>query len=156
MDLPDDTGSKEQPIPAHVESIVDQITKLNFIEQLQLMKAFAARLGIPFDLAKDLASGNVAAPAAAAPSQAEEKKEEAPPAKKKQKLVLVSMGEGAKYKVLKELKTLIPGKSITEYKNYVEKLPQTLVTDTNKEEAEKWMNALKPAGAVCELQADVD
>jgi len=67
-------------------------------------------------------------------------------------LKLVGISDGAKFKVLKEVRAFKPGLTIPESKVFVEQLPSTLGENMQKEEADKWVEKLKQAGAEVELE----
>lgn len=91
----------------------------------------------------------------AQPAAAQEK-QEAPaedltPVKNHFTVQLVSFADNAKIKVLKEIRTLIPGLQLTESKALIENLPSKLKEGLPKDEAEKWEKKLTEVGAVIKL-----
>jgi len=135
-----------------IEKLAREISQLTALETAAFTRALARLLGIPHEMfltpqAVQVTAAPVAAPAAPPPE--EKKVEVAPPkpAKTTVNLKLVKMDEGAKYKVLKEIRALKPGMKIDESKKYVENLPQIILEDAKPDEAAKWEEKLKDTGA---------
>eukprot|EP00005_Dracoamoeba_jomungandri_P003174 CAMPEP_0174250258 /NCGR_PEP_ID=MMETSP0439-20130205/488_1 /TAXON_ID=0 /ORGANISM="Stereomyxa ramosa, Strain Chinc5" /LENGTH=162 /DNA_ID=CAMNT_0015330277 /DNA_START=150 /DNA_END=638 /DNA_ORIENTATION=+ len=143
----------------HIKELGDQIMRLNQIEYLSLTKYMQKQLGIPDSvmegspvIVSQSASQQAAAPQAGA---GEEKKDEAPaaPTAANGKLVLTALEDGAKFKVLKEIRaTICPGMKIMDAKKLVENLPQVLVEDITSDAAQAHIKVLKELGAVVELK----
>lgn len=156
--------------PPKINQLVESYTALNVAEQMLFFRALCKRLNIPFETMMQGGGGGPAyyaptpggaippgAPGGAAPADAagaagkdgkkdagkkEEKKEE----KSTVTIKLVKLADGAKYKVLKEIRTLKPGMSVADSKNFVENLPSVLAEGVSKEEAAKWEQKIKEAG----------
>ncbi|GAM17241.1 hypothetical protein SAMD00019534_004160 [Acytostelium subglobosum LB1] len=129
-----------------VEQIVQRIEKLSLIQVVELTKVLQTRLGVP-DI--DIGSfsgggGGGAAPSAGAPAAA------AAPPKSEFQVRLVKVPDGAKYKIIKELREIKPSLSLMETKALVEKLPSVIADKVSKEEADKIVAKIKAAGAESE------
>eukprot|EP00007_Cunea_sp_BSH-02190019_P004208 CAMPEP_0174230998 /NCGR_PEP_ID=MMETSP0417-20130205/1623_1 /TAXON_ID=242541 /ORGANISM="Mayorella sp, Strain BSH-02190019" /LENGTH=197 /DNA_ID=CAMNT_0015308785 /DNA_START=141 /DNA_END=731 /DNA_ORIENTATION=+ len=144
---------EELPVPDHVVRLADEVIKLNMIESSQLMNLIQKKLGIsdedlrpqPMAFAAPAGFMPAAAPAAAAPAAAAEEtvvEEEAPAAGGGMVHVkLVSFDEGAKWKVLKEIRALKPNQAIAESKKYIAELPSTLTDEAiSTEDAQVWVD----------------
>jgi len=88
----------------------------------------------------------------APPPQPEVKAEPPKPPKSTFNLKLVQMDEGAKYKILKEIRALKPSMNLTESKKYVENLPQIILEEAKPDEIAKWIEKLKAVGAHLEQE----
>eukprot|EP01110_Echinostelium_bisporum_P013495 TRINITY_DN924_c0_g1_i1.p1 TRINITY_DN924_c0_g1~~TRINITY_DN924_c0_g1_i1.p1 ORF type:complete len:186 (+),score=48.66 TRINITY_DN924_c0_g1_i1:27-560(+) len=142
--------SSDAPTTPHVAAIADQITKLNILEVVELSKLLQDKFGMPagMPMMGMAAAAPAAAPAAAAAPVAEE------PKKVEQTeftVKLMKVADGAKYKIIKELREIKPSLSLMETKNLVEKLPSNLAEKVSKEEADKIINKIKEAGGDCEM-----
>jgi len=169
---------KEGDVPPNVAVLVDQIAQLNIIEVGILTDALSKKLNMPSPqemIAKVMAGGVITmgagigsggtipgAPAAtAAPTPAaggapaeEKKKEEKKQDEKKDifTLKLVKVAEDAKFKVLKEVRAIRPGMTVSDSKKFVENLPSILKEAVPKEEAMKWVEKIKEAGGELKLE----
>jgi len=65
---------------------------------------------------------------------------------------LMAMADGAKLKVMKELRALNPALSIKEAKDLTEKLPATIMSDVARDEANTLKKKLEELGATVELE----
>jgi len=159
---------KDGEIPPNIDALATSITKLDMIELKLLSDSLAQKLGMPKDWADRMGGMSMmggmqmgggqpvaqqAAPAAAAPKD-EPKKEEEPVKKEKEvyTVKLIKVPEDVKYKVLKEIRVLRPGMTITESKKFVENLPSILKEAVPKDEAHKWEAKLKEAGGEVKLE----
>lgn len=150
--------------PPKIEKMVAEYTALNVGEQILFFRALCKKLDLSFDTIMNGGGapmyyapppGSAPAPApgaeAAAASGKDAKKEGAKKEEKKEEkstvtIKLVKLADGAKYKVLKEIRTLKPGMSVADSKNFVENLPSVLAEGVTKEEAAKWEQKIKEAG----------
>jgi len=168
----------EGQIPANVARLVEEISHLNMLEITLLTEAIATKLGIPSpqeSMAKFMAGGFVnmgavvasggqvggqgPAPTSTAPAPdqaaAGEKKKEEKKAEEKKDIFtikLVKVADDAKFKVLKEVRALRPGMTVSDSKKFVENLPSILKEAVPKEEAQKWAEKIKEAGGEVKLE----
>ncbi|PRP83796.1 mitochondrial ribosomal protein L7/L12 [Planoprotostelium fungivorum] len=137
------------PYPPHIERLATEVASLSLIECNLFLEAVGKKVGAPVipvgggGYAPGPAAGGVPA-AAAAP--AEEKKEEKKEEKSGFTVKLVKIAEGAKYKVLKEIRTIKPNLSLPDSKPYVDNLPSVLGEGVTKEDVAKWKEKLAAAG----------
>jgi len=146
-----------------VEELAEQVVNLNMVEMMHFMKSVSRRLGISFEQFTQPPAPQYFAPPPGfqapagqaagtdAKNETEQKKEEAKEVKNTFTVKLVKLDDGAKYKVLKEIRTLKPGMSVTDSKKFVDTLPSVLAEGTPKEEADKWVTTIKAAGGIVEL-----
>lgn len=92
-----------------------------------------------------------AAPAAAASAAAEEPAEEKPKEKTIFNVILESFDAGAKPKVIREVKALVPNLTLIDAKKFVESTPKVLKENLPKEDAEKLKKTFEGLGAVIKL-----
>lgn len=146
FEQPNPDGSPE--ISPRALAIADAYMELNMLEAFQLQRLLQVRLGIPDDAL--FGSGPAVAASSASASDApvvEEKVEEAAPVAASYTIRLASFEDGAKFKVLKEIRALKPGLSLAECKNLIDNLPSVLVENADKETVAKWQEALTAVGA---------
>lgn len=140
----------DAPAPAaspKITEIVDKIEKLTLLEASELVQELKTRLNIT-----DIAMPAAAAPAAPAAAPAEESPEEKPKEKTLFTIKFVGLGsDGAKAKVIKEIKAINSNMNLVEAKKFVESAPQTLKENVTKEDAEKIKEAVEKAGGKIEL-----
>ncbi|KAI8803390.1 60S ribosomal protein L7/L12 [Cladochytrium replicatum] len=131
-----------------ISQLTEQIAGLTLIETNELVEALKMRLNIQQISMPQVAAAPqvVAAAPAAAPAEAEP----APPPKEKNevKVKLEKIDETAKAKVIREIKTIIPGMNLVEAKKFVESIPKVIKEGVPKAEAEKMKKALEAVGAV--------
>lgn len=132
-----------------VKAIVDSIMKLNVMQSIELVKSLKTTFG--YSDAAFMAAPSAAAPAAAAAAAPAAEAAKPAAAKTTFNLKLESFDAKDKVKVIKEVR-VITGKGLKEAKELVESAPQILKDNIKKEEAEKLMQVLKDAGAVCVLE----
>ncbi|KAN0044881.1 hypothetical protein ACTA71_006407 [Dictyostelium dimigraforme] len=130
-----------------VKDLVERIANLSILEVMDLTSSLQKRLGIPdidFSSLGSAPAGGAApaAAAAAAPVAA---------AKTDFQVRLVKVPDGAKYKIIKELREVKPTLSLMETKGLVEKIPSVIADKVSKDEAEKIIAKLKAAGAELEM-----
>jgi large subunit ribosomal protein L7/L12 len=129
---------------ADLNAIADQLSGLTVMQAAELVKMLEQKWGVsaaaPVAVAAGPAAGGAAAGAAAKP--AEEKTEFT--------LVLAAAGE-KKINVIKEVRT-ITGLGLKEAKDLVEGAPKTVKEGLSKEDANKFAEMLKAAGATVEIK----
>jgi len=95
-------------------------------------------------------------PTAAAPASAAATEEAAEEEKPKEKTIfnvmLESFGAGAKPKIIREVKALVPNLTLIDAKKFVESLPKVLKENQSKEDAEKMKATFEALGAVVKLE----
>jgi len=126
---------------ADLNAIADQLSGLTVMQAAELVKMLETKWGVSAaaPVAVAAPAGGGAAPAAA---KAEEKTEFT--------LVLQAAGE-KKINVIKEVRA-ITGLGLKEAKDLVEGAPKTVKEGLSKEEANKFAELLKAAGATIELK----
>jgi len=155
-----------------IENLAEEVSKLPIVEMVFFLKAVSKRLGLPFEMFTNPPPQPMYAPppygyqagppppgAGGPPPQAQAQAATPPPAaapapaKEKSEFTvkLVKLDEGAKYKVLKEVRVFKPGMSVGDSKKYVEGLPTVLAENVTKDEAQKWKDAIKAAGGEVEI-----
>jgi len=92
-----------------------------------------------------------AAPQAPAASAVPEPEEEKPKEKTIFTVHLESFEAGAKAKIIREVKALVPGLNLMDAKKFVESLPQVLKDNLPKEDAEKMKTTFEALGAQVKL-----
>ncbi|KAG6813467.1 hypothetical protein H0H92_010801 [Tricholoma furcatifolium] len=139
---------------ATVSRIVDDIAGLTLLQasdlvtQLKVVFSNQSRLNIQ-EIAMPAAAPAAAAPAAAA--AADEPVEEKPKEKTVFNVMLESFDAGAKPKIIREVKALVPNLTLMDAKKFVESLPKVLKENLPKEDAEKLQKAFESHGAVVKL-----
>eukprot|EP01117_Protostelium_nocturnum_P004717 TRINITY_DN170_c0_g2_i1.p1 TRINITY_DN170_c0_g2~~TRINITY_DN170_c0_g2_i1.p1 ORF type:complete len:209 (-),score=67.40 TRINITY_DN170_c0_g2_i1:154-780(-) len=154
--------SPDDPFPPKIEKLSTEIAELNMIEWGLLLDSLGRKIGVNLTQMGTMAAPvAAAAPAASQPAAAAtaapaaEKKEEAKPAGKSGvTLKLISVVDGGKFKVLKEIRggLLKPNLSVPESKTFVDNLPSTLAEGITKEEADKWVEKIKAAGGEVKIE----
>jgi len=133
---------------AAVSRIVDDISKLTLLQAADLVTQLKSRLNIQ----------EIAMPAAAAatPVAASSTPEEPPEEKPKEKTIfnvkLESFEAGAKPKIIREVKALIPNLTLIDAKKFVESLPKIIKENLPKEDAEKLKKTFEAHGAVVMME----
>ncbi|GJE84714.1 60S ribosomal protein L7/L12 [Phanerochaete sordida] len=144
-------ASSSAPPPAtssdpKITKIVDDISGLTLLQASDLVTLLKSRLNI-----QEIAMPS-AAPAAAAPVAAEEAPaEEKPKEKTMFNVKLESFDAGAKPKIIREVKAMIPNLTLIDAKKFVESLPKVLKEGLNKDDAEKMKKTFTDLGAVVTL-----
>jgi len=126
--------------------IVNDISGLTLLQAADLVTLLKSRLNIQ-EIAMP-AAAPVATPAAAA---ADEPVEEKPKEKTVFNVMLESFDAGAKPKVIREVKALVPNLTLIDAKKFVESLPKVLKENLPKEDAEKLKKTFEGLGAVVKL-----
>jgi large subunit ribosomal protein L7/L12 len=125
---------------ADLNQIAESLSSLTVLQAAELVKMLETKWGVSAAAPVAMAAG----PAAAAPAaaKAEEKTEFT--------LVLAAAGD-KKINVIKEIRT-ITGLGLKEAKDLVEGAPKTVKEGLSKEDANKFAELLKAAGATVELK----
>lgn len=133
------------PFPQHIQELADEMVNLTMLEYNELINKMADHFGFhegqlaPND---DDGDGNEeeeeAAPAAAAKTAFDVK--------------LVSYNADAKIKIIKEIRTIVPGLGLKEAKALVESAPVTLQKGMTQEAADAVKAKLVELGAVVEIE----
>ncbi|KAJ7781601.1 ribosomal protein L7/L12 C-terminal domain-containing protein [Mycena metata] len=130
---------------ATVSRLVDDISGLTLLQAADLVTHLKSRLNIQ----------EIAMPTAAAAPVAALASDEPAPEKPKEKTVfnvkLESFEAGAKPKIIREVKALVPNLTLIDAKKFVESLPKVLKENLPKEEAEKLQKTFEALGAVIKL-----
>ncbi|KXS14868.1 ClpS-like protein [Gonapodya prolifera JEL478] len=148
--------STSADVSPKVAGIVDQIASLTLLETADLVAALKTRLNItevamPVHAIPQLPTA--ASPAAgAAPAAAAPEPEEKAPEKTQFNVKLEKYKDDAKAKVIKEIKSLIPGLSLVDAKKFVESAPKVVKENLSKDEAEKIKKQLEAIGATVVLE----
>jgi len=130
-----------------VSRLVDDISGLTLLQAADLVTHLKSRLNI-----KEIAMPTAAAaPAAAAATASDEPAEEKPKEKTIFNVQLESFEAGAKPKIIREVKALVPNLTLIDAKKFVESLPKVLKENLPKEEAEKLKKTFEALGAVVKL-----
>ncbi|KAL4075732.1 ribosomal protein L7/L12 C-terminal domain-containing protein [Scleroderma yunnanense] len=129
-----------------ISRIVDDISGLTLLQAADLVSLLKSRLNI-----QEITMP--AAPSAAAPSPAEEAPvEEKPKEKTVFNVMLNSFDVGAKPKIIREVKALVPNLTLIDAKKFVESVPKVLKENLSKEDAEKLKQTFEGLGAVIVLE----
>src|SRR4051794_36581052 len=126
---------------ADLNTIAEELSTLTVMQAAELVKMLETKWGVSAAAPVAAAAGPAAGGAAAA-KPAEEKTEFT--------LVLTAAGE-KKINVIKEVRT-ITGLGLKEAKDLVEGAPKTVKEGLSKEDANKFSEQLKAAGATVELK----
>ena len=137
-----------------IQTLVDEISKLNLIEVSDLNELLRKRLNI-----RDVPMAAMGfAPAGGAAAQAakkdeEEKNDDLPKATKSSfKVKIVKFDETKKVALIKEIKSLVENMNLVQAKKFVESAPQVLKNDVSKDDAEKLKAQLEKVGATVEIE----
>jgi large subunit ribosomal protein L7/L12 len=122
-----------------LNAIAESLSSLTVLQAAELVKMLETKWGVSAAAPVAAAAG----PAAAAPAAKAEEKTEFT-------LVLAAAGE-KKINVIKEIRT-ITGLGLKEAKDLVEGAPKTVKEGLSKEDANKFAELLKAAGATVELK----
>jgi len=127
---------------ADLNQIAESLSSLTVIQAAELVKLLEQKWGVSAAAPVAVAAGPAAGGAAAAAKPAEEKTEFT--------LVLNAAGD-KKINVIKEVRA-ITGLGLKEAKDLVEGAPKTVKEGLSKEDANKFVEQLKAAGATVELK----
>jgi large subunit ribosomal protein L7/L12 len=128
---------------ADLNAIADQLSSLTVMQAAELVKMLESKWGVSAAAPVAVASGPAAGGAAGAAAKPAEEKTEFT-------LVLQAAGE-KKINVIKEVRT-ITGLGLKEAKDLVEGAPKTVKEGLSKEDANKFAEMLKAAGATVEIK----
>ncbi|KAL9712733.1 54S ribosomal protein L12, mitochondrial [Leucoagaricus gongylophorus] len=131
-----------------INRIVDDISKLTLLQAADLVTLLKSRLNIQ-EIALPAAPASPIDSASAAP---EETAAEKPQEKTVFNVILKSFDTGAKPKIIKEVKSLVPNLTLIEAKKFVEAVPKMLKENLSKEEAEKLQKAFQSIGGDVTLE----
>ncbi|KAI9290791.1 ClpS-like protein [Neoconidiobolus thromboides FSU 785] len=143
-----ETPGEKTEVSPKINEIVDKIATLSLLETADLIEALKLKLNIS-EIA--MPSASAAAPAAAAPAT-EAAEEEKPAAKSIFTVKLEKFDAASKAKIIREIKSILPGANLVEAKKFVESAPKVIRTDVPKEEAEKIKATLEAIGATIALE----
>ncbi|KAJ7937379.1 ribosomal protein L7/L12 C-terminal domain-containing protein [Mycena leptocephala] len=129
-----------------VSRLVDDISGLTLLQAADLVTHLKSRLNI-----KEIAMPTAAAAPAAAAAPSDEPAAEKPKEKTIFNVQLESFEAGAKPKIIREVKALVPNLTLIDAKKFVESLPKVLKENLPKEEAEKLKKTFEALGAVVKL-----
>src|SRR6476661_3218727 len=127
---------------ADLQKLVDELSSLTVLEAAELSKLLEEKWGVSAAAPVAAAAAAPAAGAAAAAAPAEEQTEFT--------VILAKAGE-KKINVIKEVRT-ITGLGLKEAKDLVEGAPKTVKEGLSKEDANKFSEMLKAAGATVEIK----
>ncbi|HVI22341.1 MAG: 50S ribosomal protein L7/L12 [Myxococcales bacterium] len=127
---------------ADLNQIVDSLSQLTVMQAAELVKMLETKWGVSAAAPVAMAAAPAAGGGAAAAKPAEEKTEFT--------LVLTAAGD-KKINVIKEVRA-ITGLGLKEAKDLVEGAPKTVKEGLSKEDANKFVEQLKAAGATVELK----
>ena len=128
---------------ADLNAIADQLSTLTVMQAAELVKMLEEKWGVSAAAPVAVAAGPAAGGAGAAAAKPAEEKTEFT-------LVLNAAGE-KKINVIKEVRT-ITGLGLKEAKDLVEGAPKTVKEGLSKEDANKFAEMLKAAGATVEIK----
>ena len=128
---------------ADLNAIADQLSSLTVIQAAELVKMLEEKWGVSAAAPVAVAAGPAAGAAGASAGKPAEEKTEFT-------LVLTAAGE-KKINVITEVRT-ITGLGLKEAKDLVEGAPKTVKEGLSKEDANKFAEMLKAAGATVEIK----
>ena len=128
---------------ADLNAIADQLSSLTVMQVAELVKVLEQKWGVSAAAPIAVAAGPAAGAAGASAAKPAEEKTEFT-------LVLTAAGE-KKINVIKEVRT-ITGLGLKEAKDLVEGAPKTVKEGLSKEDANKFAEMLKAAGATVEIK----
>ena len=128
---------------ADLNQIADSLSSLTVMQAAELVKMLEQKWGVSAAAPVAVAAGPAAGAAAGAAAKPAEEKTEFT-------LVLSAAGE-KKINVIKEVRT-ITGLGLKEAKDLVEGAPKTVKEGLSKEDANKFAEMLKAAGATVEIK----
>ncbi|KAH9007338.1 ribosomal protein L7/L12 C-terminal domain-containing protein [Lactarius hatsudake] len=135
-----------------LHKLVDDISALTLLQAADLVTLLKTRLNIQ-EIA--LPTAGAAAPSAGAGGAGAADEAPAEEAKPKEKTIfnvrLESFDAGAKPKIIKEVKAIVPNLTLIEAKKFVESLPKVIKEGIPKEDAEKIKKVFEAHGAVVVL-----
>lgn len=129
----------EKIVALNIEKLLEEISGMTVLELSDLVKALEDKFGV--SAAMPMAA---AAPVAAAVTAA-------PADEKAEYKVTIKDGGSQKIAVIKVVRKLISGLSLTDAKKMVEEVPSVVSEAVSKDEAQKMKAELEAAGAKVEL-----
>ena len=132
---------------AQIDKIVNDISLLNLLETADLVKALKLKLNI-----QDIMMPSAPSSAPATATAVVEEVKEVAAEKTSFTIKLESFEASAKAKLIREIKTLIPGSNLVEAKKFVESVPKVIRENVTKEEAQKIKAHLESLGGVVLLE----
>jgi len=135
------------PSDPKIGRIVDDISGLTLLQAADLVALLKSRLNI-----QEIAMPSAAAPAGPAAPAEEAPVEEKPKEKTIFNVMLESFEAGAKPKIIREVKALVPNLTLIDAKKFVESLPKVLKENQSKEDADKMKATFEALGAVVKLE----
>jgi len=156
---PPPLSSTSTPTPSPTDPalhrLVDDISTLTLLQAADLVTLLKSRLNIQ-EIAFPTAGATLPAAGAGAGADDVGAGEEEVAAKPKEKTIfnvkLESFAVGAKPKVIKEVKAIVPNLTLIEAKKFVESVPKVLKEAIPKEDAEKIKKAFEAHGAIIVLE----
>jgi len=146
------------PLPDKLEKLVSNIEALTLIETAQVVKALKKRLGLtdmPAMTNNSIMTGsstaggtNPTTSTAGAPTA----EKAAPEEQKDFKVTLVKFDAGAKAKIIREMKVVLPNLNLVEAKNFVEGAPKVIKEKISKVDAEKIQKQFEALGATIKIE----
>lgn len=121
------------------EKLIEEIGSMSVLDLADLVKALETKFGV----SAAMPAAAAAAPAAAGEVAAKEEKSEYK--------VTLKEGGSDKIKVIKALRSVVSGLSLTDAKKAVEEAPSVIAESASKDDANKMKQALEEAGAKVEL-----
>jgi large subunit ribosomal protein L7/L12 len=135
-----------------IQTLVDEIAKLNLIEVSDLNELLRKKLNIK-DVPVSYAMPGAGAPVAAKKEEEAEQEAAAPQAVKTSfRLKIVKFDDTKKVALIKEIKALGENMNLVQAKKFIESVPQVFKDNIGKEDAEKLKAQLEKSGAVCEIE----
>lgn len=122
----------------NIEKLLEEIGGMTVLELSDLVKALEDKFGV--SAAMPVAAAPVAAATAAAPAD-----------EKAEYKVTIKDGGSQKIAVIKVVRKLVSGLSLTDAKKMVEEVPSVVSEAVSKDEAQKMKAELEAAGAKVEL-----
>jgi large subunit ribosomal protein L7/L12 len=131
----------EKTVAFKHEKIVEEIGLMSVIDLSDLIKAIETKFGV--SAAAPVAAASTASVGAVAETAAQSEKSEYK--------VTLKDGGAEKIKVIKAVRQVVPGLSLSDAKKLVEEAPSVIAEAASKDDAQKMKAALEEAGAKVEL-----
>ena len=152
MPTPHFDNTSEKTYSPKINGLVDKIANLTLLEVADLNELLKVKLGLPdVTMAAPMAVGSAPVSTDVGEEEGGGKEEKAA-----EKLVfnvkLVKFEAESKVKLIKEIKSLIEGMNLVQAKKFVEGVPQMIMSDVGKEQAEKIKEKVEAAGGVVEIE----
>ncbi|RXK38173.1 ribosomal protein L7/L12 [Tremella mesenterica] len=144
----------DAPLSPEIAPLVESISSLTLIQVSELVSALKTRLNIS-DIPIVAPSNNVSKVVSNGEEGEGEGEGKEVVEKKTEKTIftvkLEKFDTGAKAKIIREVKAMMPNMNLVEAKKFVESVPQILKENLPKEEAEKLQKTLTELGATVTL-----